>query len=169
MFAIRKWTFKGVKDEEWLQAAVCNLRTHEVLADDAAEGLVNAARLNGKDWLEATHQVQSAVIAECLDQLEVHLADAYERASRRKQDENADRLMFQLHGIEQHLVNRLQVLQGTRNRHIQLGRHSLAKATQGRIDKLTARMGLKREQVLLRERVIPDHVLVCAGLLRLEA
>jgi hypothetical protein len=27
-------------------------------------------------------------------------------------------------------------------------------------------MGLKREQVLQRERVVPDHVLVCAGLLR---
>lgn len=169
MFAIRKWTFKGVKDEEWLQAAVCDLANQSVLADEAAEGLVNAARLNGKDWLEATNEVQSGYIADRLDQLEVHLADAYGRASKRKQDENADRLMFQLHGIEQHLINRLRVLEVTRDRHLDLGRHSLAKATQGRIDKLAARMGLKREQVLLRERVVPDHALVCAGVLRVEA
>ena len=63
----------------------------------------------------------------------------------------------------------MRVLEATRDRHLDLGRHSLAKATQGRIDKLAARMGLKREQVLLRERVVPDHVLVCAGLLRVEA
>jgi len=168
MFAIRKWTFKGVKEEEWLQVAACDLRSQEILADDLAEGLVNAARLHGTDWLEAANQVQLEEIAERLDQLEVHLAEAYSRASKRKQDENSDRLMFQLHGIEQHLANRLRVLQATRNRHEELGRHSLAKATQGRIDKLAARMGLKREQVLQRERVIPDHVLVCAGLLRLE-
>lgn len=168
MFAIRKWTFKGVKEEEWLQVAACDLRGQEILADDLAEGLVNAARLHGTDWLEAANQVQLEEIAERLDQLEVHLAEAYSRASKRKQDENSDRLMFQLHGIEQHLANRLRVLQATRNRHEELGRHSLAKATQGRIDKLAARMGLKREQVLQRERVIPDHVLVCAGLLRLE-
>ena len=169
MFAIRKWTFKGVKDEEWLQSAVCDLATQNVLADDTAESLVNAARLYGKDWLEATSEVRSRFIADRLDQLEVHLANAYGRASKRKQDENADRLMFQLHGIEQHLINRLRVLEATRDRHLELGRHSLGKATQGRIDKLAARMGLKREQVLLRERVVPDHALVCAGLLRVEA
>lgn len=166
MFAIRKWTFKGVKEEEWLQAAVCDLRSHTMLADELGESLVNAARLHGGDWLEANHLIQSRNIAERLDQLEVHLAEAYGRASKRKQDENSDRLMFQLHGIEQHLVSRLRVLDATRSRHEELGRPSLAKATQGRIDKLTARMGLKREQVLQRERVVPDHVLVCAGLLR---
>jgi hypothetical protein len=44
--------------------------------------------------------------------------------------------MFQLHGIDQHLVLRLQVLEATRDRHESLGRISLMRATQGRIDKL---------------------------------
>jgi SNF2 family DNA or RNA helicase len=166
MFAIRKWTFKGVKEDEWLQAAVCDLKSRTMLAEEIGESLVNAARLHGGDWLEATYLIEPGEIAERLDELEVHLADAYRRASKRKQDENSDRLMFQLHGIEQHLVNRLRVLEATRSRHEELGRLSLAKATQGRIDKLAARMGLKREQVMQRERVIQDHVLVCAGLLR---
>jgi superfamily II DNA or RNA helicase len=168
MFAIRKWTFKGVKEEEWLQAAVCDIHGHTILPDDLGERLINAARLHGGDWLEAANLIEPGKIADRLDQLEVHLAEAYGRASKRKQDENSDRLMFQLHGIEQHLVNRLRVLEVTRSRHEELGRVSLAKATQGRIDKLAARMGLKREQVLQGERVIPDHTLVCAGLLRVE-
>ena len=168
MFAIRRWTFKGVKDEEWLQSAVCDLETRNVLSDEIGESLVNLARLRGCDWLEASNLIASAEMADRLDQLEVHLAEAYGRATKRKQDENSDRLMFQLHGIEQHLINRLQVLEATRSRHEALGRTSLAKATQGRIDKLGARMGLKREQVLQRERVIPDHVFVCAGILRVE-
>lgn len=169
MFAIRRWTFKGVKEEEWLQAAVCSIATREMLTDEDGETLVNMARLQGLDWLEAPHVIPASVAAECLDHLEVHLAEAYERATKRKQDENSDRLMFQLHGIDQHLVLRLQVLEATRDRHESLGRISLMRATQGRIDKLRARMGLKREQVLQRERVVPDHVLVCAGLLRVGA
>jgi superfamily II DNA or RNA helicase len=169
MFAIRRWTFKGVKEEEWLQSAVCSIETREMLSDEHGETLVNMARLQGRDWLEAPHVVPSYAAAECLDQLEVYLAEAYDRAAKRKQAENSDRLMFQLHGIDQHLVLRLQVLEATRVRHESLNRTSLMRATQGRIDKLRARMGLKREQVMQRERVVPDHILVCAGLLRVEA
>jgi SNF2 family DNA or RNA helicase len=169
MFAIRRWTFKGVKEEEWLQAAVCSIATREMLTDEDGETLVNMARLQGLDWLEAPHIISPNAAAECLDHLEIYLAEAYDRATKRKQDENSDRLMFQLHGIDQHLVLRLQVLEATRDRHESLNRTSLMRATRGRIDKLRARMGLKREQVLQRERVVPDHVLVCAGLLRVGA
>lgn len=166
MFAIRKWTFKGVKDEEWLQSAVCNLHDRRLLDEEQGEALVNLARVNGTDWLEAANTVDRTNAAECLDHLELHLAQAYERASKRKQDENADRLMFQLHSIDQHLLLRLQVLEATRDRHELLRRPGLVRATQGRIDKLKARMALKREQVQQRERVVPDHELVCSGLLR---
>ncbi len=169
MFAIRRWTFKGVKEEEWLQSAVCSLESRTMLDEEKGEALVNQARLNGSDWLEASNVISPDVTADCLDALEVHLAQAYERASKRKQDENADRLMFQLHGIDQHLLMRMQVLEATRDRHELLGRVGLFKAIQGKIDIFRARMGLKRQHVLQRERVVPDHELVCAGLLQIEA
>lgn len=169
MFAVRRWTFRGIKEEEWLQAAVCDMKTGEVLDDAAGEALVNQARIHGGDWLEASNVVEPQVMAHRLDELEVHLASAYTRATKRKQDENADRLMFQLHGIDQHLLDRLRVLEDIRSRHGLASRSSLVKATQGRIDKLRARMGLKREQVLQRERVVPDQALVCAGVLRVDA
>jgi hypothetical protein len=169
MFAVRRWTFQGVKDEEWLQTAVCDLQTGNVLDDAAGEALLNLARLHGGDWLEAAHTLDRAVLAQRLDELELHLAEAYARASQRKQNENADRLMFQLHGIDQHLQDRLKTLDDIRQRHVEAGRASLVKATQGRIDKLRARMGLKREQVLQRERVLPDQRPVCAGVLQVEA
>lgn len=166
MFAIRRWTFSGVSEEEWLQPAVCMLDNQQMLSDEQAEILVNMVRVQGDDWLEAPHVVDAIQVANCLDVLDVHLDQAYQRAKRRKQDENADRLMFQLHGIDQHLKRSLQVLEGVRDRHAALNRGGLVKATQGRIDKLRARMGLKREQVLKKEKVVPDSDLVCAGLLR---
>lgn len=169
MFAVRRWTFKGVKEEEWLQAAVCDIANGAVLDDAIGEALVNHARLQGADWLEAANVIDRELLGQRLDDLELHLAGAYERATKRKQDENADRLMFQLHGIDQHVQDRLRVLQDIRSRHELAGRGSLVKATQGRIEKLRARMDLKREQVLQRERVVPDQALVCAGVLRVEA
>lgn len=169
LFAIRRWTFKGVKDEEWLQTAACNIATGDILDDAAGEALVNHARLRGADWLEAANVIDRQILGQRLDDLELHLAGAYDRATKRKQDENADRLMFQLHGIDQHVQDRLRVLQDIRGRHELAGRGSLAKATQGRIEKLRARINLKRELVLQRARVVPDQALVCAGVLRVEA
>jgi superfamily II DNA or RNA helicase len=168
MFAIRRWTFSGVKEEEWLQSAVCEFDSKRFLDDDECKNLVNLARLQGSDWLEIANTINADAAADCLDHLEMHLEQAYQRAVKRKQDENADRLMFQLHGIEQHLVSRLSKLHATRDQHESFKRSGLVKATQGRIEKLKARMDMKREQVLRRERIVPDHQLVCAGMLRVK-
>ena len=168
-FAIQRWTFRGVKEEEWLQMAACDIATGTLLDDGASEALVNLGRVRGSDWLEACNVIDRQAMAGRLDELAVHLESAYARAKQRKQDENHDRLMFQLHGIDQHLADRLRVLEDIRVRHEAVGRTSLVKATQGRIDKLRARIGLKRAEVQRRERVVPDQTLVCAGALRVEA
>jgi SNF2 family DNA or RNA helicase len=168
MFAIRRWTFAGIKEEEWLQAAVCRLEGGPLLSEESGEMLVSLARLHGRDWLEAANIVSGSEAAACLDVLETHLEVAYRRTAKRKQDENEDRLMFQLNGIDRHLHASLTKLRAIRDRHEQLGRTGLVKATQGRIEKLQARMDMKREQVRQRERVVPDHHLVCAGLLCIE-
>ncbi len=165
MFAIRKWSFSGVSEEEWLQPAVCRLPAMERLTDDESETLVNLARVHGEDWLEAAHGVDRELVSRALDELDVYLEDSYERAKSRKQAENDDRLMFQLHGIDQHLTDRLATLEGIKARHVDSNRAGLAKATQGQIDKLRSRMGLRREQVQKRQHVVPDSQLVCAGLL----
>jgi superfamily II DNA or RNA helicase len=166
MFAIRRWTFKGVKDEEWLQSAACSIEDGELLSDDMADAMINVARVVGRDWIEASNVVPASSAADCLDRVELYLEAAYQRAKKRKEDENTDRLMFQLHGIDQHLATKLDRLTATRDRHVSFNRVGLMKATQGRIDKLRATLGLKREQVQQRGKVVPDHELVCAGLLK---
>ncbi|MFS0756514.1 SNF2-related protein [Noviherbaspirillum sp. 1P10PC] len=166
MFAIRRWTFSGVTEEEWLQSAVCRLADLQLLPDDVSEPLVNLTRVRGADWIEAPNHIESERACAALDALDMHLDQAYQRAKRRKQDENADRLMFQVRGIDQHLERTLMTLESVKARHMALNRTGLVKATQGRIDKLRARMGLKRERVMQRDRIVPDSDLVCAGLLR---
>jgi hypothetical protein len=108
------------------------------------------------------------VASACLDELEIQLENAYQRAKRRKQDENADRLMFQLHGIDQHMTKRLQTLESVRSQHALHGRSALVKATEGRMEKLRVRMGIKREQIQRQLNIQPDDTPVCVGLIRVE-
>ena len=168
MFALRRWTFSGVREEEWLQSAVCALSARVPLPDEQSESLVNHARIYGTDWLEAPTCISPEMASTCLDELETHLEGSYQRAKKRKQNENADRLMFQLHGIDQHMTQRLQTLESVRDQHAFHGRSGLVRATQGRIEKLRARMGLKREQIQRQESLQPDDAPVCVGLIRVE-
>lgn len=164
--SIRKWSFSGVSEEEWLQKAACPLASSDLVDEDTAETLINAARLYGRDWLAAGSVLTANVVAEAYDLLDSNLQGAYQRALQRKQDENADRMMFQLHGLDQHLSQQLGKLEGVLAMHKALGRHGLVKATQGRIDKLRARIELKRERVRQRERLNPDDSPVCFGVIR---
>lgn len=167
LFAVRRWTFSGVSEEEWLQVAVVPMAGgQEPLPDEVAETLVNETRLHGEDWLDAKVSQPPHLVTEKLDVLEAHLNGAYVRVRGRKQDENSDRLMFQLHGIELQLSRSLSVLEGVLDRHRLMRRSALVKATQGRIEKLQARMALKREQIQRREKLIPDDEPVCVGLVR---
>jgi hypothetical protein len=165
-FALRKWSFEGVKAEELLAASVYDLNRREFLERDTADALINEVRLNGSDWLEATHTVDPHQATVLLDQLEDKLNQEYRASLTRKQNENKDRAMFQLHGINQHLESRVAKMQATKENHEIMKRTGLAKATQARIDKLTARMEMKREQVSRLELMTPNNDFVCCGIFK---
>jgi hypothetical protein len=165
-FALRKWSFVGVKTEEMLATSVYDTNRKEFLERDAADTLINEVRLNGADWLEATHYVDPHQATDLLDQLEDKLNQEYRVALTKKQNENKDRAMFQLHGINQHLESRVGKMRATKETHEFLKRTGLAKATQARIDKLTARMEMKREQVSRQEVVTPNNDFVCCGIVK---
>ena len=145
--------------------AAVTLESGVTLSDDAAESLINAARVFGGDWLEAAGAEESSGLAEKLDLLEDGLEQRFRAAVQRKQDENSDRAMFQLHGLDQHLRVRLRTMEATMQRHVEFKRPGLVKATQGSIDKLKARMEMRREQILRQQRITPSNHFVCCGLI----
>lgn len=165
-FVVRKWSFEGVKAEELLAASVYDLNRREFLERNAADALITEVRLNGSDWLEATHTVDPHQATDLLDHVEDRLNQEYRAALTKKQNENNDRALFQLHGINQHLESRVEKMRATKKTHEILNRTGLAKATQARIDKLTARMEMKREQVSRQKIVTPNNDFVCCGIVR---
>jgi SNF2 family DNA or RNA helicase len=165
LFVIRKWSFKGVKEEEWLQSCVCSIRNGDILENDLGETLVNIARTKGRDWLEASGMISSNLATARLDKLELHLEIHFQRALQKKQDENSDRMMFQINGIEKHLNSRLEILSRVMQQHQINNRSSLVKATQSKMNKLEAKMMHKIEAIKQREKITPDQKLVCVGVL----
>ena len=163
-FAIRRWSFDGVKSEEFLASSVYDIDKSEFLDRDFADALINATRLKGEDWLEAAHIFDVVRASELLDTVEDRLNQEYLSAVTKKQNENKDRAMFQLHGINQHLENRVTKMKKTKENHELFKRIGLAKATQARIDKLSARLEMKRESVHRREVVTPNNDFVCCGI-----
>lgn len=165
---VRVWMFRGVREEEFLAAATLRLDTGEALDEDTADQLVQRARLSGIDWVGADGEVDAVVVQRRFEEAEAMLDERYRAALQHKRDENADRAAFQINSIEQYLSRRLPRLSQTMHAHIAAGRSSLAKALQGQIDKLTARMNTRRERIREQEKVVADRHFVCAGVVRVE-
>ena len=168
VFYVRSWAFRGVREEEVLAVAALRLDTGEALDEETSDRLVQLARVGGADWLGASGAVAAATVRERLEEAEAILDGRYRAMLERKRNENADRARFQLESIEQYVKRRLPRLQETLHAHMARGRTSLAKATQGQIDKLLARMNMRRERIREQEKVLADRYFVCAGVIMAE-
>ena len=167
-FYVRSWSFHGVRDEEMLAVAVINTETGQVFDEDFADRLLQFARVTGQDWPSAQAEVNLKALTDQLEEAELVLDDRYRSALDRKRGENADRAKFQLDSIDRYLERRLPRLRETMNVHIAYGRNSLAKATQGQIDKLQARMNMRREHIKEQAKILPEKHFVCCGVISVD-
>lgn len=163
---LHRWTFEGVKTEEWLQSRACGVGALNVLEQNDTEILLSRCRLDGVDWLEAPASTSTDAVESAFDELDEQLRRDFERLKLSKTNENEDRAALQVRAIEDHLRHRTNSYMETRARHAAAGRASLVKATQGRIDRLRARMELQRERVRQAEKMKSDDRFVCACLVK---
>lgn len=102
-FAMHRWSFSGLKDDEEIRARAVSLDTGEPLEADVSWDMINRARVTGEDWLAAgntvAHDAIEAGIVECMDRLE---AD-FDQIVRERDLENRDRVNFQRHSARRHL------------------------------------------------------------------
>lgn len=164
-FYARLWVFHGVRDEEVLATCAMRLETGELLDEELADELLQLARVEGTDLIEAGSLIDARLLTDRLETAEENLEGRFRAALERKRNENADRARFQLDSIEQHLSRRLPRLREVLRLHIAHGRTSLARATQGQIDKLMARMNTRRERIREQETVLADKHFVCCGVI----
>ncbi len=168
VFYIRSWSFIGVREEELLATSIIRFDDGRELDEDGADKLLQLARTKGKDWLGSEHLIDTNLVTTRMETVESILDDRYHVILARKKNENADRARFQLDSINRYVENRLPKLRQIYHSHIALGRQSLAKATQGKIDKLSAKMNTRKERINEQEKIRADRYFICAGIINVK-
>jgi hypothetical protein len=140
-----------------------------VLSPELAERLAMAACENGKDWLEVHSDVDLALTSIIVrDTLFAALYDQYEEYRAEVSAKNNDRADIQLHSLAEHLRYQSLVLGDVLEKHRTLGRESLAKATEGRIQALQNRVGLRRMKIENSRTLSSEYNEVALSIIRIE-
>ena len=165
-FVVRLWAFNGVREEEIMAIQAISLDRQEKLNPEISESLIHGARATGADWIAPLYQRDTDEAINALDACEMELQKRYDERKKQKELENDDRMQFQLDAIERHLISVTRKKTETIRKHENAGRTSLAKAVQGQIDKLTARMNAKKETIKRKGTIRPETNFVCLGLIK---
>jgi hypothetical protein len=168
VFCVKKTSFEGVKSEELLNSMVGKLGTNTILNEDLSDKLVNYARLNGKDWLDAHVAIKPTEVENLLDRLEQKLDDRFEQQLDRKKNENEDRVNFQVTSVDQYLKRKLPDLEILVKKFTDMGNLKIARLNQGKINKLKEKYSLQMEKIKLRDKLSATKNFVCAGVIRVS-
>lgn len=170
VFAVQRWTVRGVQDIERLYYTAVQLEGNaEPISPDLAERLVTIAANQGTDWLSASDRVDFAAAAHLAN--EVCLAESdreYDSFVQELQAQNDDRADIQQRSAEAHFHARSETLTNVRDRHVQAGRQGLARATEAQIEALKRWVERERARVAERRRMTQRKDEICVGLITLE-
>jgi hypothetical protein len=169
VFLIQKWTFNGLQQTERLYYALVPAGgAEDVLSQQDAERLISFAVKYGMDWREAASDVDTGMMArigfeKCLASAD----DSYERHVADLGDQNQDRVDIHVKNLENHLRMQVAKLTAIRDLHRMRDREPLAKATEGKMEKLEERVRRKKVELEERRSVETSKEDICAGVILL--
>jgi hypothetical protein len=170
VFSVQRWSVEGVQNQEKLDYRAVSLRgAEDLLQDEWAEGLVVTAATAGRTWMAASSRVDWNEAGErAWNQCLGASSEAYEEFVRQLENRNEDRADTQEQTLKDHLENQRGRLLEIKRGHQREGRDSLAKATQGRIDKLENRV--ERELLRIEKERELDHKQedICVGVIKVS-
>lgn len=167
-FVLSRWSFAGVKPDEEIHARVAELANGVELSEGTSFDLVNAARLEGKDWLEAPVQLDLAIVRERIAALQPRDLADFEAGRDLKEKENNDRAAFQVASLERHLLRKRAIHETNREKHLLAGRKGLARAEEQKLRTLEQNLATKREALQAKAKLNSNRFEVCAGVIRIE-
>jgi superfamily II DNA or RNA helicase len=167
MFCIKKFSFEGMKSEEYLNYKVIDLHKDKILNSNQSEEIVNLGRLNGSDHIGGKKSKNLKLIEKKLDILEMNIDDDFEKMFISKKNENSDRFLFQIRSIELYLERKLPGLQETYEKMLNEGKKAGAKLRLGQINKLKEKSQVQISKIKLKEKIESNKIFVCAGLINI--
>jgi len=149
LLAVARWSVDGVHAVEKLAFAAARLDSAaDPITGTDAEQLAAACARHASDWFEAKSTVDIDRAVDLADNvLFGGLEEEFNEYVEDMRRHNEDRADLQLRNLERHLESQQSKLQQIRDRHKQLGRDSLVKATEGRMNALVRRMEQRRLRI----------------------
>ncbi|ANP67170.1 SNF2-related protein [Vibrio alginolyticus] len=154
---VKRLSFEGIRIEEKLVSRLIHLESDELFEPNKSFDVVNAGRLQGKDWPNVSSSVDVAAIDSAFFRCDEQLQSDYEKEAAQKIAENNDRVGLQLSSAKKHFERQLNSRKSALFKHQLAGRSSLIKATEGQIRKLTERFE-QREAELNQSAVLKHHI-----------
>lgn len=167
-FAVRRWSFSGLKQEEQIQARVIHLESEIPLDADASLELLNRARVTGEDWLSAGNEADPDAVEAGLDLCVELLESDFRQVSEEKELDNADRVNFQIKAAKQHRDRQLAIQEAILGGYRNTGRSRLIPALQGKIRHIRERFEQKEGQLEQKFDFRRSTFDVCFGIVRVE-
>lgn len=164
------WSIQGLQTTERLVYTGCMLSNpKKLLSDIQAEKIVMTAIMHGEDWLEADHIVDRQEAYQIANSnLFSYLDKGFRKFVDEVKAENEDRTNIQERTLSTHLENQTVQLEKVKKAHLDRGRASLARATEGRLEKLRNRFEREKHKIALRRTIKSDpQKEICVALVRI--
>ena len=168
VFAVQRWSFSGLRQEEVLRARVLNVASEEALDAEESFDTLNAARTAGADWPGAAARLANARVADLMDRCNDMLSQDFGAMTHDRELDNKDRVTFQIQATQRHRDRQLDTQQKLLEAYRQSGRVRLIPAIEGKIRKIKDRFDDRSAQLQVRAKMGYSQFPVCFGALFVE-
>jgi SNF2 family DNA or RNA helicase len=172
VFHIMRWTFSGPRDVEKLVYEARCIESGEVLDEDRAESLVNAAALEGYDWhASARNLLNHSAVASIQDECRASIEERFIGNKASQLRENRDRIREMNAALDKDLQRRKEAIQvriaSLQNSSDPKGKRVIAMES-GRLRKLEQKYSEQKLVNSMKESIDPRQRDVSSGVIRLS-
>jgi len=168
VFCVQSWSLRAVlRDIEQLAYMVFSIHEKCFLDKDEAERLINTSVHRGQDWLSAGNEVRTYDIEDFYEECEERLDECYNEFVRRLENENEDRLSFQISNLEQNLRKKQGDWQAKISEMRNKGKDKGSRLWEAKLQKLQQRTQEKIVKIQNDRKATHEYKLVSSGVIKI--
>ena len=170
VYVVMRWTLSGSRDMERLVYQARSADVSLLLEEDAAEALVNAAALSGRDWHGAKSTLDHAHCGRLQDECRADIEEQYRGAKAAQDRENRDRVRAMIGSLEEDLRRRREAGDARIADYESSDdpkRRRLVPMERGKLRLLTQRYEEKIAELHLKESLSASDSAVSSGVIRI--
>lgn len=169
VFHVEKWSIRGIRDIEHMHVEACKFYDRKFFLDEnKAEKIVTISARFGTDWVSAKNDIDLNIAVEIAGELIDRAEKKYDLFVEQIDQENNDRADIQEKSLNSHKDRQIEKLERIKNNQLSLGKESIVRMTQGRINALTNRMDLKLKEINERKKLNYHKQSICMGVITIS-